>query len=149
MIFLELTFILFNIDQDFFEPQPPFEPPHMSRHPAVYLLRVVLHDWPDEFARRILINLRVASNPETRLLIAEHVLPLACVDEDITDNMNTETCKRSSTVEWMTDSVLAHIEGAERSLVPPPLLPNLGKASANAYFMDLLVSSIPHVVLRR
>ncbi|KAF8547690.1 S-adenosyl-L-methionine-dependent methyltransferase, partial [Imleria badia] len=87
-------------------------------HPAVYVLRVVLHDWPDECARRILINLRVASNPETRLVIAEHVLPLAY---------------------WTLNSVLANVEGAERTLVFPPLLPNLGKASATAYWMDLIM----------
>ncbi|KAG9311280.1 S-adenosyl-L-methionine-dependent methyltransferase [Chiua virens] len=116
-------------DQDFFEPQSASEP-----HPAVYLLRVVLHDWPDELARRILINLRVASDHETRLVIAEHVLPLACVDEDVLDHMNIEA---SRTDEWTLNSVLARVEGAERTLVPPPLLSNLGKASATAYWMDL------------
>lgn len=75
----------FETDQDFFEPQSPLEPPHITIYPSVYLLRVVLHDWPDEAARRI--HLRVASNPETQLVIAEHVLPLACEDLDHT---NTE-----------------------------------------------------------
>ena len=129
-----------DADHDFFEPQPLLGPPHQSRHPAVYLLRVVLHDWPDECARRILINLRVASNPETRLLIAEHVLPLACVDEDIVDHAYNEGCEGGKAHEWTISSVLAHIEGAERALAPPPLLPNLGKASANAYSIDLTVS---------
>ena len=131
---------VFDTDQDFFEPQSPLEPPHLTRHPAVYLLRVVLHDWPDECARRILINLRVASNPETRLVIAEHVLPLACVDEDVLDRAGTEAWGRNSTEEWTLNSVLANVEGAEGALVPPPLLSNLGKASATAYWMDLLVS---------
>lgn len=130
----------FNTDHDFFEPQSPLEAPHLTRHPAVYLLRVVLHDWPDESARRILINLRVASNPETRLVIAEHVLPLACADGDVPDHINSEAYEGGSTGEWTLNSVLANVEGAERALVPPPLLPNLGKASANAYWMDLLVS---------
>jgi hypothetical protein len=31
------------------------------------------------------------------------------------------------------------VEGAERMLAPPPLLANLGKASANAYNMDMTV----------
>ncbi|KAF8128341.1 S-adenosyl-L-methionine-dependent methyltransferase, partial [Boletus edulis] len=121
-------------DHDFFEPQLPFEPPHIARHPAVYILRVVLHDWPDECARRILINLRVASNPETRLVIAEHVLPLACADGDVLDHD-----ERTSAEEWTLKSVLANVEGAERTLVPPPLLSNLGKASATAYWMDLIM----------
>ncbi|KAF9218485.1 hypothetical protein BS17DRAFT_791302 [Gyrodon lividus] len=124
-------------DHDFFQPQPPLQPPHVSPHPAVYLLRVVLHDWPDSFARRILINLRVASAPETRLIIADHILPLACVDEGIHDYPGAEKCKESGPDNWTLDSVLANIEGAERTLAPAPLLPNLGKASAVAYWMDL------------
>ncbi|KAH0826054.1 hypothetical protein J3R83DRAFT_7341 [Lanmaoa asiatica] len=135
---LESGQIVFQ-DQDFFEPQPHFEPPHLTRHPAVYILRVILHDWPDELARRILINLRVASNPETRLVIAEHVLPLACVDEDVLDHVNADTCEGSSAEEWTLNSILANIDGAERTLVPPPLLSNLGKASASAYWMDLIM----------
>jgi len=31
------------------------------------------------------------------------------------------------------------VEGVERMLAPPPLLANLGKASANAYNMDMTV----------
>ncbi|KAI9570964.1 S-adenosyl-L-methionine-dependent methyltransferase [Boletus coccyginus] len=126
-------------DQDFFEPQSPFGQPHLTGHPAVYLLRVVLHDWPDECARRILINLRVASNPETRLVIAEHVLPLACIDEDVLDDVHADVCERRNTEEWTLNSVLANVEGAERTLVPPPLVSNLGKASATAYWMDLIM----------
>jgi hypothetical protein len=141
--------LLFNTDQDFFEPQSPFEPPHLTRHPAVYVLRVVLHDWPDECARRILINLRVASNPETRLVIAEHVLPLACIDEDVLGHTNTEACEGNGTEDWTLNSVLANVEGAERTLVFPPLLPNLGKASATAYWMDLIVSITSHTIIRR
>jgi hypothetical protein len=33
-------------------------------------------------------------------------------------------------------------EGAEKVLAPAPLLANLGKASANAYWMDLTVGSL-------
>jgi hypothetical protein len=140
---------VFYIDQDFFEPQSPLEPPHLTGHPAVYLLRVVLHDWPDECARRILINLRVASNPETRLVIAEHVLPLACVDEDVLDHVDTEACEGNNTEEWTLNSVLSNVEGAERTLVPPPLLSNLGKASATAYWMDLIVSGTSLAFIQR
>ena len=101
---------------DFFTPQPIGDA-------AVFLLRVVLHDWPDDFARRILLNLREAATPETKLLIADFVLPLACAD---------------------SAGGLEGVEGAESVLAPGPLLPNLGKASANAYWMDLTVRiSIP------
>ncbi|KAF9235949.1 hypothetical protein BU15DRAFT_50734, partial [Melanogaster broomeanus] len=122
---------------DFFQPQLPLRPPHVSPRPAVYLLRVVLHDWPDSLARRILINLRAASATETRLIIADHILSLACVDDGIRDYSGTEKQNEGGTDNWTLDSVLANIEGADRTLAPPPLLPNLGKASATAYSMDL------------
>ncbi|KAG2343502.1 S-adenosyl-L-methionine-dependent methyltransferase, partial [Suillus weaverae] len=90
----------------------------VNQHPAVYILRVVLHDWPDARARHVLLNLRLASSPETRLIIADHVLPLAC---------------------WTLDTVLAHLEGAHGTLAPAPLLPNLGKASATPFSMDIVM----------
>ncbi|KDR70150.1 hypothetical protein GALMADRAFT_76264 [Galerina marginata CBS 339.88] len=97
---------------DFFTPQP-------VRNAAVFLLRVVLHDWPNDFARQILLRLREAAMPETKLIIADFVLPLACPDDT------------GST------SGLEGVEGAESTLAPAPLLPNMGKASANVYWMDL------------
>jgi hypothetical protein len=111
---------------DFFNPQPILDA-------SVFLLRVVLHDWSDSFARKILLRLREAavlpsesppsSNGATQgttLIIADHVLPLACVDDFDGDGE-------------------VEVEGAERMLAPPPLLANLGKASANAYNMDMTV----------
>ena len=78
---------------------------------------MITHDWPDEFVTRILLQLRHAATPQTKLIIVDHVLPLAC--EDNTDDT-----------------------GAVRTLAPPSsgLLPNLGKASANAYRVDMAVS---------
>jgi hypothetical protein len=103
------------IVHDFFTPQP-------VKQAAVFLLRVVLHDWPDNFARRILLRLREAAMPTTKLLLGDFILPLACPDE-------TE------------DISLEGIEGIESALGSPPLLSNLGKASANAYWMDMTVRS--------
>lgn len=60
--------------------------------------------------------------PSTTLIIADHVLPLACVDDFGAEGQQDEL-----------------VEGAERMLAPPPLLANLGKASANAYWMDMTV----------
>ncbi|PPQ91840.1 hypothetical protein CVT25_000816, partial [Psilocybe cyanescens] len=94
---------------DFFTPQP-------IHNAAVFLLRVVLHDWPDVFARKILLRLREAAMPETKLFIADFVLPLACPDDDMGDG---------------GDGVLDDIEGARTSPAPALLLANLGKASAN------------------
>lgn len=101
---------------DFFTPQP-------VRNAAVFLLRVVLHDWPDDFARQILLQLRYAANESTKLLIADFVIPLACHDTFRHDkDQNTET-----------------VEGATDLPVPAPLIANLGKASSMVYWMDLTV----------
>jgi|SRR5882762_2773044 hypothetical protein len=86
---------------DFFNPQPILDA-------SVFLLRIVLHDRSDSFARKILLRLR------------DHILPLACVGDFDGDGE-------------------VEVEGAERMLAPPPLLANLGKASANAYNMDMTV----------
>ena len=103
--------LILYIAHDFFLPQPPL--PHPRAHPysnalTIYLLRVVLHDWSDPYARKILQRLREGAGEETRLIIADHVLPLACEGDG---------------------------DGA--------LLKNMGKASANAYWMDMTVSSPP------
>ena len=124
-------------DHDFFLPQPTLPWPNLDLHPAVYILRVVLHDWPDARARHVLLNLRLASGPETRLIIAEHVLPLACVDEGVHSVKGKHQVAEGE--KWTLDSVLAHVEGADSTLAPAPLLPNLGKASANPYWMDIMV----------
>jgi len=104
---------------------------NLNLHPAVYILRDVLHDWPDARARHVLLNLRLASGPETRLIIAEHVLPLACVDEGVHSVKGKHQVAKDE--KWTLDSVLVHVKGADSTLAPAPLLPNLGKASANPY----------------
>jgi hypothetical protein len=80
---------------------------------------------------------RLASSPETRLIIAEHVLPLACIDEGV--HRVKDERQMAEGEKWTLDSVLSHVEGADGTLAPAPLLPNLGKASANPYWMDIMV----------
>ncbi|KAG6817373.1 hypothetical protein H0H87_009560 [Tephrocybe sp. NHM501043] len=100
-----------------------------EKNAAVFFLRVILHDWPDSLARAILLQLREAATPETKLVLAEFVLPLACVDVDLAEDA-------------LGGGVLDDVEGAESTLAHPPLLANLGKASANAYWMDLTMQVI-------
>lgn len=114
--------ITYTSEHDFFTPQP-------VRNAAVFLLRVILHDWPDSFAERILIHLREAATPDTKLLLADFVLPLACADDFGAIGPDGES---------VLDMEV--IEGAERLLAPAPLLANLGKASATVYWMDMTVS---------
>lgn len=77
---------------------------------------------PDHYAQKILLRLREAAREDTQLVLADWVLPLACVDD-----FGFGVGEQQS------------IEGVEKMLAPAPLLPNLGKASANAYWMDLTV----------
>lgn len=53
---------------NFFDPQP-------VKAAAVYLLRWVLHDWPDVYAIRILRALLPALTDDSRIVICELVLP--------------------------------------------------------------------------
>ncbi|KAK2462797.1 hypothetical protein APHAL10511_005188 [Amanita phalloides] len=107
---------------DFFTPQP-------IRDAAVFLLRVVLHDWPDDFARQILLHLRYAADEQTKLLIADFILPHACPD---TFYYNDDDDKSHD---------IGNIDGAANLPVPAPLLANLGKASAMVYWMDLTMQA--------
>lgn len=53
---------------DFFQPQP-------ASGAGVYLLRMILHDWPDEDAARILANLVPAMSNRSRILVMDIILP--------------------------------------------------------------------------
>ncbi|KAF7377920.1 O-methyltransferase [Mycena sanguinolenta] len=119
---LDTGIVRFQV-HDFFTPQPVTDA-------AVFILRVVLHDWPDAFAQRILLRLREAAAPHTKLVLADFVLPLACVDDFGVGEGEVEKGGQGREQE-------SQVEGAEKMLAPAPLLANLGKASANAYWMDL------------
>jgi hypothetical protein len=99
---------------------------------------VVLHDWPDAFAQGILLRLREAAAPHTRLVLADFVLPLACVDDFGVGEGGAGTGTETDNLKEKEPQV----EGAEKMLAPAPLLANLGKASANAYWMDLTVGPV-------
>ncbi|KAL6705697.1 hypothetical protein ACN47E_006486 [Coniothyrium glycines] len=54
---------------DFFTPQPVTDA-------DVYLLRMIIHDWPDEFAINILKHIRAAlKGPEARIVVMDTILP--------------------------------------------------------------------------
>ncbi|RPD58019.1 S-adenosyl-L-methionine-dependent methyltransferase [Lentinus tigrinus ALCF2SS1-7] len=98
--------------QDFFEAQPTsYEVPGVGTvdNPAVFLVVRVMHNWSDKDCERILSHLRAAAGPDTKLIIVDQILPLACCD------------------------------ASESALAPPdsPLLPNLGKAYVASYHFDL------------
>ncbi|KAI0326180.1 S-adenosyl-L-methionine-dependent methyltransferase [Cubamyces sp. BRFM 1775] len=107
--------------QDFLEEHQPFEVPGVGTvsEPSVFLARAVAHNWPDKDVKVILSILRRAAGPHTKLLLVDNLLPYACVDDKADLDSSSQ--------------------GAVRSLVPEgsPLLPNLGKASANGYILDI------------
>ncbi|KAI0666975.1 S-adenosyl-L-methionine-dependent methyltransferase [Trametes maxima] len=86
-----------------------WEPLMSGKEPDVFLLRLVLHDWPDEESRSILRRLRSAAGPSTKLLIGDLLLPYAC-----------------------------RIEGAFAP-EDSPLLPNLGMANLHGYLIDIMI----------
>ncbi|KAJ7860062.1 O-methyltransferase [Mycena olivaceomarginata] len=96
---------------DFFAPQ-------LVKDAAVFLLRGILHNWPDAQAVVILRSLRSAALPSTRLVIGERILPLASRVGSKTDN----------------------IRGTSRPTAKAPLLPNWGPGMADSYLYDLSVS---------
>ncbi|GJE87401.1 hypothetical protein PsYK624_034840 [Phanerochaete sordida] len=92
---------------DLFAPQPVCDA-------AVYLLRNIIHDWPDKYCLQILRHLRKAATSDTRLVIVDSLVSYACEDRS-----------------------LEGILGARRVVPPKPLLSNMGHAAAASYFTDI------------
>lgn len=100
---------------NFFEHQP-------IENVSVFLLRFVIHDWPDELARKIFRQLRRAAGPQTKMVLLEFIVPYTC----------------ASTT---GDNQFSDIPGVETPSVPYPLLPSLGPASSHIFFLDMRVST--------
>ena len=55
------------VEHDFFQPQP-------LKNAAIYFMRYIIHDWPDNEAQKILENVRDAMSTTSRLLICDRIL---------------------------------------------------------------------------
>ncbi|KAJ6572134.1 O-methyltransferase [Mycena capillaripes] len=97
---------------DFFTPQP-------VKNATVFLLRWIVHNWPDNRVVEFLQHLKNAAQPTTRLIVVENVLAVACPPSESDEG--------------------ELIPGAHRSKAPAPLLPNWGVGTAGAYYWDLIV----------
>lgn len=99
---------------DFFSSQP-------IKDADIFLLRYILHNWPDSKAVVILKRLREAATPgKTKVVVIDGIIQYACA----VDRKEIHGA----------ESIL--FEG-ERSKVPEGLLPNLGRAEARNYYLDL------------
>ncbi|KAF2172651.1 hypothetical protein M409DRAFT_62405 [Zasmidium cellare ATCC 36951] len=56
------------MDHDFFGPQP-------VKDADVYLLRMIIHDWPDKDAKNILSNIQASLKPGAKVVIMDTILP--------------------------------------------------------------------------
>ncbi|KAI0035464.1 S-adenosyl-L-methionine-dependent methyltransferase [Vararia minispora EC-137] len=56
---------------DFFEAQP-------VKNAAVYFMRAIIHDWPDEKAKQIMKVVRDAAGPNSKLVVFDAIMPYAC-----------------------------------------------------------------------
>jgi hypothetical protein len=112
----------YETGHDFFTPQPP-----QNTDAALFVLRMVLHDWPAPQAIQILQHLRAVSNARrTQLLIVE--------------NMPMYACKTPSADVGVVDQVGGM---QEKDSLPEPLLSNGGQAAAMSYLMDMQVKFLP------
>lgn len=99
---------------NFFEPQPA-----ENTNIAVYLLRMIMHNWPDAECVQILKRVRAACTPNTRIVIVDNIMLYASRDQTV--------------------------EGADvgaqdpDALAPEPLLANWGAANSLSYKQDINV----------
>ena len=102
---------------DFFASQP-------VNNAEIFLLRAILHDWSNAKAIEILKRLREVSIPgKTRVVVMDAFIQYACA-------VDRKQLGREAGIAF---------EGVgERSEVPAGLLPNLGRAEAGKYLIDLV-----------
>ena len=108
-----LTILL--IAHDFFRPQP-------IKNAAIFLLKQIMHDWPDAYASKILTNLREAAQHDTKLILIDSIMPFACHDSSADEGKG--------------------VPGAVPKEAPPPLLANYGVANEMGYNGDLTVCQL-------
>lgn len=107
---------------DFFSPQP-------VEDADIFLLRYILHNWSNEEAIEILERLRKVAVPgKTRIVVIDGIIQHACAVDR----------KKIHGAEGIV------FEGSdEKCEVPAGLLPNLGRAVARNYCLDLVCVLTP------
>ncbi|KAJ7815989.1 O-methyltransferase [Mycena olivaceomarginata] len=91
----------------------------LIKNADVFLLRQIVHDWPDGAVIKILAQLRAAATPTTKLIIVDQIIPYATTSDAV-------------------NSIL----GTARPAPPAPLLSNMGAASAVPYWADMTMYAL-------
>jgi hypothetical protein len=95
----------------------------------MFLLRYILHDWSNGKAIEILKRLReVAVARKTKIVVIDGIIQYACAAD-------------RKKITGAEDIVFA--ESDKKSEVPTGLLPNLGRAGARNYCLDLTCGISP------
>ncbi|KAA1478069.1 S-adenosyl-L-methionine-dependent methyltransferase [Dentipellis sp. KUC8613] len=97
---------------DFFTPQT-------QRAASIFLLKLILHDWSDEYAAKILKHLREAATPATKLILVDTIISYTCRDPDAD----------------------ADLDRGIRA-APEPLLANFGAVSEMSYYGDMTMFTL-------
>jgi len=101
---------------DFFTPQP-------VNDADIFLLRYILHDWSNSKAIEILKRLREVAIPgKTKVIVIDGVVQYACAAD-------------RKQIYGADDIIFEEL--GKKNEVPAGLLPNLGRAKARNYFLDL------------
>ena len=91
----------------------------------MFLVRYILHNWPDASCIKLLQRLRAAAAPNTKLVILDQIVDYLSPD---------------------APSMYATIPGGPKPAGPPALeLPYADAATSFSYYMDMLVSFGPHL----
>lgn len=61
------------IAHDFFTTQP-------VKNASVFILKHIIHNWPDAYASKILMRLREAAQKDTKLILIDNLVSFACRD---------------------------------------------------------------------
>ena len=89
------------------------------KNAAVYFMRLVLHDWPDNKCQQILKVLRDAAGPDSKLIVFDQIM--------------THACKYEGPFADVSNPIKA----------PSPLLANLGMGAGGFLTMiDMQVSNV-------
>ena len=121
------------IAHDFMEPQP-----RSAIGARVFILREVLHDWPDQDARKILSNIKEAMTPGyTRILLSEIVMAEKMRDVDVT----------SAVMDWLMMSLFSSLERTEKQW--EALLKSEGLTLVKVWRTEGSIEAILEVVLEK